>query len=481
MASGTGPSSADTGRARSSAILPYIVGSTFFMEYLDTTIIATALPQMARSFGVEPNAVSVGMSAYMLTLAVFIPVSGWIADRLGTRTVFGGAIVIFTLASLTCGLSTSLFSFTVSRILQGLGGALMVPVGRMIVVRNTSNHQMMKAISTITWPGIIAPVIGPATGGFITTYASWHWIFFLNLPFGILALWAARVFIPNQKEDTRRPLDFAGFILSGAALIAILYGTELASHQDASIPRALGLIAAGVILGVATIYRSRRIAHPLLDLTPFQVPTFAITLTWGSAARIGIEAAPYLLPLLFQVGFGLSAFHAGLLLMASAAGNLGMKFFTTPIFRRFGFRPVAIVNTALGALLILGCGWLSPSSPVPLVVLMLFFYGASRSLQFQNLGTLVYADVSDAQKGPASTLNSVVQQMTIGMGIAFGALVLRISSFSHDAQAGHAPIAFEDFRYAFALASLLTLISILGFLRLPRDAGSGIGGGGRKA
>lgn len=461
-------------------LLPYIVAATFFMEYLDTTIIATALPQMAKSFGVEPNAVSVGMSAYMLTLAVCIPVSGWIADRLGSRTVFGGAIVIFTIASLTCGLSENLWAFTLSRVLQGIGGAMMVPVGRIIVVRNTSSANMINAISTITWPGIIAPVIGPSAGGFITTYASWHWIFFLNLPFGVLALWATGAFVPNDIQDSKRPLDAEGFLLSGAALVAIFYGTELASHQDASIPLALALIVAGVALGIATVYRARRVPHPLLDLSPFSIPSFAIILTWGAATRIGIEAMPYLLPLFFQAGFGLSAFHSGLLLLASATGNLGMKFFTTRMFRAFGFRPVCIVNVIIAALIMFGCGWLTPTSPLALTAAVLFLYGLARSLQFQSLGTLVYADVSDAQKAPASTLNSITQQLTIGMGIAFGAVCLRVSAFLHGDQGARGPVSLADFQTAFALASLLTLISVIGYLKLPYDAGSRIGGGGRR-
>ena len=477
------PAPSPAGHSTTNRLLPYIVAATFFMEYLDTTIIATALPQMAQSFSVGPNEVSLGMTAYMLTLAVFIPISGWIADRYGSRTVFASALVIFTLASVSCGFSTGLVSFTAARVLQGVGGAMMVPVGRMIVVRNTDNSRLMKAIGTITWPAIVAPVVGPTIGGFITTYASWHWIFFINVPFGIMALTAVLLFVPNQRDDTKRPLDIVGFVLSGAALISLLYGTELASHQEANLVSALGFMLAGIVLGLVAIRHVRSVRHPLLDLSTLRIPTFAVTVLSGSATRIGIEAVPYLLPLLFQIGFGLSAFQSGLLLLASAIGNLGMKFFTTRILRHYGFRTVAAVNCLIAAVFITGCGWLTPSTPLAAMLAVLFVYGLARSLQFTTLATLAYADVAAAQKGPASTLWSVAQQMTIGMGIAFGALALRISvSMQHPTQSGD-PVAYTlvDFRWAFAMAGIVALGSIIGYIRLPHDAGSKLGGGARQA
>ena len=459
----------------SAAVLPFIVAATFFMEYLDTTIVATALPQMARSFAVGPNEVSLGMTAYMLTLAVFIPVSGWIADRFGSRTVFGGALVLFTAASVLCGLSTGIGFFTGARVLQGIGGAMMVPVGRMIVVRNTDKSKLMKAISTITWPGIVAPVIGPSLGGFITTYASWHWVFFLNVPFGLAALAAIAKYVPNQRSGQRRPMDIGGFVLSGAALIALLYGTELASHEDARISVAAGFILAGVALGSIAIRHFRKARDPLLDLTTLGVPTYAVTVLWGSATRIGIEAVPYLAPLLFQIGFGLSAFQSGLLLIATAVGNLGMKVFTTRILRRFGFRSVAMFASATAAAFVAGYGWLHPSMPLAVLLVVLFVYGMARSLQFTTLATLAYADVDDPQKAPASTLWSVAQQMTIGMGIAFGALCLRAAAVlgGGGRLQTHAFI-LEDFRWAFLAAGVLIAVSVIGYARLPADAGNTI-------
>ncbi len=471
----SGASSGNDGTTvRHGALLPFIVAATFFMEYLDTTIIATALPQMARSFSIGPNEVSLGMTAYMLTLAVFIPISGWIADRFGSRSVFGTAVGIFVLASVACGFSVGLASFTASRVLQGIGGAMMVPVGRMIVVRNTDESRLMQAISTITWPGILAPVIGPTLGGFITTYASWHWIFFLNVPFGLVALGAIIRFVPNQRETARRPLDRAGFLLSGAALIALLYGTELASHPDADLVQAIGFMLAGVVVGAVAVGHARRARHPLLDLRTLGVPTFSVTVLWGSATRIGVEAVPYLAPLLFQLGFGLSPFHSGLLLGASALGNLSMKFFTTRLLRRFGFRTIAAVNGVLASAFTIATGWLASSTPLALMLGVLFAYGLARSLQFTTLATLAYADVAPAQKGAASTLWSVAQQMTIGMGIAFGALSLRVATALRGADGSG--FGLVDFRIAFGFAGALILLSVIGYIRLARDAGSRVSG-----
>jgi len=462
-------------------VLPFVVAAAFFMEYLDTTVIATALPQMARTFKVGPNEVSLGMTAYMLSLAVFIPISGWVADRLGSRTVFVSALITFTSASVLCGAADGLTWFTSTRVLQGIGGAMMVPVGRAIVVRNTPTAGLMRAISTITWPAIVAPVIGPTVGGFITTYASWRWVFFLNVPFGIATMLAALKLVPNQKEAARRRLDVGSFLLSGAALIGILYGTEVASHDNTNLAAACALIAAGILVGACAVWRLRTTPSPLLDLRNLKIPTYAVTVLWGSATRIGIEAVPYLTPLLLQIGFGFSAFHSGLLLLATASGNLGMKVFTTPILKRFGFRSVAIFNVVIASAFVSACGWLAASMPLALMVAVLLCYGLARSLQFTLLATLAYADVPDPQRSSASTLWSVAQQMTIGLGIALGALCLRLSTFvgrpgGEAAVSGRAHFSVVNFRWAFAVAAVVVLVSIIGYVKLPSDAGDAVRG-----
>lgn len=464
--------------SRAVRFLPYLVAATFFMEYLDTTVIATALPQMAHSFGVGPNALSIGMTAYMLALAVFIPVSGWVADRYGSRTVFGGAIVVFTVASILCGLSNGVLEFTAARLLQGVGGAMMVPVGRMIVVRSTDKANLMRAIATVTWPGIVAPVVGPPIGGFITTYASWRWIFLLNVPLGIAALTCTWLLVRNIRVAERRPLDWIGFVLSGAALTCLLCGTEAAGQSDASLARAAVLIAASVVLGVITWLHSIRCPHPLLDLTTLKVPTFSVTVITGSVTRVAINAVPYLLPLLFQIGFGLSPFQSGMLLLASALGNLGMKAVTTRILDRFGFRRVALLDVAVAGVFTLACGWLTASTPLAVTLLIVFVYGLARSMQFSTLATLAYADIPARQTSAASTLWSAAQQMAIGMGIAFGALALRVAAILRgDASGTHYVIG--DFRWAFIAAGLLALLSLPGYARMASDAGDRLRQGAR--
>ncbi|HEY4297861.1 MAG TPA: DHA2 family efflux MFS transporter permease subunit [Paraburkholderia sp.] len=464
---------------RAVSLLPYIVAATFFMEYLDTTVIATALPQMARSFGIGPNSLSLGMTAYMLALAIFIPASGWVADRCGSRTVFFGAIVTFTLASVLCGLSQNLDEFTAARLLQGIGGAMMVPVGRLIVVRSTDRSRLMHAISTITWPAIAAPVVGPPIGGFITTYASWRWIFLLNVPFGIAVLCAVATLVPNLRGDKPRPLDVVGLVLSGATLTALLYGAEVASQAGSNPWTAAAIFAAGVALGFVTFAHAKRHPHPLTDVSTLKIPTFSVTVVTGSVTRIGIGAVPYLMPLLFQIGFGLSAFKSGLLLLASALGNLGMKALTTRILQRWGFRLVSIVDVTIAAAATIACGLLTPDVPLAIVLIVVFIYGVTRSMQFSTLATLAYADVPQAQMSGASTLWSAAMQMTQGLGIAFGAVSLRAAAVFNGETSGHV-FTLDDFRLAFLLAGVLTLVSVGGYVQMARNAGDNVGGGSRR-
>ncbi|MDR5735945.1 MFS transporter [Caballeronia sp. LZ025] len=459
-------------RSASLGPLPYVVAATFFMEYLDTTIIATALPQMARSFSTSPNALSLGMSAYMIALAIFIPASGWVADRFGSRSVFFSAIVTFTLASLLCGISQNTMEFTAARVLQGIGGALMVPVGRLTVVRSVDKRHLMQAISTITWPGIVAPVVGPPIGGFITTYASWRWIFLLNLPVCLAVLIAVLRWVPNLRSEEKLPFDVAGLVLSGLTLTAILYGADMASQPDTNPWIGLAAIAVGLVIGVVAYRHALGHAHPLIDVTTLRIPTFSVTVITGTFTRIGIGAVPYLLPLLFQIGFGLSAFESGLFLLASATGNLGMKALTTVILKRYGFRNVAIINCAVCGVFTIACGLLTPATPLAIILLVVFIYGVTRSMQFSSLATLAYADVPQPQMSAANTMWNAAAQMSIGLGIAFGAVALRLAAALHDgASAQSHAFTLDDFRLAFLCGGVLTLVTIVGYARLARDAG----------
>ena len=454
-----------------------LVAGAFFMENLDGTVIATALPQMAQSFHVGPVSLNVGMTAYMLTLAVFIPISGWVADRFGARTVFGGAIAVFTLSSIFCGFSNGLEEFVLARVVQGIGGAMMVPVGRLVVLRSTEKQNLLRATSFITWPGLVAPVLGPPIGGFITTYASWRWIFFLNVPLGLIGIVLSVLWIGNMREDEHRPFDWTGFVSSAVACSTLMYGLELIGQQPTPWPTITLLLIVSLLTGSLMVWHSGRHATPLISLASLRIQTFAITIRGGSLFRITISVIPFLLPLLFQIGFGLSAFKSGLLVLAVFAGNLGMKTVTTPVIRRFGFRRVLIGNGLLTALSLFACALLSPEMPTPIIVAILFFGGLCRSMQFTSLNTLGFADIPPAQMSAATTFAIMVQQMTMGMGVAVGAIALRIAALLRHGSATHPTI--PDFHLAFVLIGTIALISVLDFLKLETTAGAVVSGHAR--
>ena len=458
--------------SRGSAVA-FLVAGAIFMENLDGTVILTALPQMAKSFHAQPLDLNIGVSAYLLTLAALIPASGWVADKFGIRSVFASAIVIFTAASILCGFCQTLTQFTLARILQGAGGALMVPVGRLAVLRTTEKHELISAIATITWPGLAAPVLGPPLGGFLSTYASWHWIFFLNVPLGIVALVFALRLLPVGREQARRPFDGMGFILTGTACFALIYGLELLSRDQTSrIIVGATLMFAGVLWLVAT-FHARRHPHPLLDLRALQIRSYAVTIWGGSFFRMAISSIPFLLPLLFQIGFGLNAFTSGLLVLAVFAGNIVMKPLTTPILRRFPFRTTLLVNGCVNAIIILACALLKPTTPIPAIVALLFASGLTRSMQYSALNTLAFADVPEVWMSGANTLFNMTQQLSMAMGIALGAVALRIAGiFGPPSASGTLPLAY--FHTAFLIVGAIALIAVLDVTRLESTAGDSV-------
>lgn len=456
---------------RRSTLIALLVAVTFFMENLDATVIATALPDIAKTFGVGAVDVNIGMSAYMLAVAVFIPISGWLADRFGSRRVFGWAIVLFSLSSLLCGWSDSLQIFVAARVLQGISGAMMVPVGRLAVLRATEKKDLVRAISFITWPGLVAPILGPPVGGFIVTHASWPWIFYLNLPLGLLALIATLVLIPKHDEVTSRSFDFSGFLLVGVASAALLYGVELLGQSRGSLLQGLLLSAAGVMLGAFAWRHMRRHAQPLLALGVVSVRTFSVCLCGGSIFRVAISTLPFLLPLMFQLAFGLSAFDAGLLVLAVFAGNLAMKPFTTAVMQRWGFRSVLMINGILGVLAIAACALLDERMSWALILFILFVGGLSRSMQFTLFNTLGFADIPKAQMSDASTLFSMFFQLSMAMGVAIGALLLRFAMNFHG-NTGQAATA--DFQLTFLLVAVIAGVALLDNLRLPPRAGESV-------
>ncbi|HCB1916986.1 TPA: MFS transporter [Citrobacter braakii] len=450
-----------------------LVAGAFFMEFIDGTVIATALPDMAKSFGVQAVDLNIGISAYLITLAVLIPASGWIADRFGARKVFTLALAIFTLASVLCGLSESLESFVAMRILQGVGGALMVPVGRLAVLRTTPKHQLITAIATLTWPALVAPIIGPPLGGFITSYANWRWIFFINVPLGVLAIALALRFIPDIHDDEHRPFDIAGFIATSVAMVSLVYAMELLGTQQPQGWLTAGLLALGTATFLFALHHFRRTTWPMIRLDAMSVPTFRVTLYGGSLFRASISAVPFLLPLMFQVGFGMNAFHAGSLVLAVFVGNLTIKPATTPLIRWLGFKKLLLINGALNVLALLACALITPQTPVWVILLVLYLGGVFRSIQFTGISTLAFADVPGPQMSYANTLFSTATQLAVGLGISLAAIGIRIGDeVSEWLALGNIPGI--SFRLAFVAIAIICLVGMVDTLRLAHDAGSAV-------
>jgi EmrB/QacA subfamily drug resistance transporter len=449
-----------------------IISCAFFMEQLDGSVIATSLPQIATSFGVHAVDVAIGMTAYLVALASFIPVSGWVADRIGQKTTFCAAIVLFALTSMACGISTSLLWFVAARIAQGAAGAMMVPVGRTLVLRTVSKQELIRATAFITSPGLVAPVLGPPIGGFVTTYASWRWIFFLNVPLAAIGLGLALLYIHVANIEERRPFDVAGFALSVSTLAAVMFGLDMLSRGEPLAP-SLGLLGAGIALGFVWRRQLRASAAPILNFAPLAYPTFAASVLRGSFFRIAIQTAPFMLPLMFQVGFGRSAFSSGLLMLFYAAGNLGMKSIQTGVLRRFGFRLVVIGNGLLVALSLVACGLIAAGTPDWVTALVLFAAGLVRSLQYGAVNTLGFVDIPQPMMGAASTLSSMTVQLSFAGGIAFGALLLHgIVALRHAAPVPDA----TDFHIAFFFSGALAALAALSLWHLPHDAGADVSG-----
>ncbi|MDE3104752.1 MAG: MFS transporter [Acidobacteriota bacterium] len=462
-------------RPRSPLYVTSLIASAFFMENLDGTIIGTALPQMAKSFHVGAVNLNIGMTAYLITLAVFIPISGWFADRFGAQSVFGTAIAVFTAASLLCGFSHTLTQFTLFRILQGIGGAMMVPVGRLIVLRATPKDQLTQAIAYITWPGLTALVVGPPVGGFITTYFSWHWIFFLNLPLGLVALVLTLRWIENTRAEEHHAFDWATFIPAGIASTGTVVALEKlgADARHWQLPAAL--LAVSLLSGVLAILVARRApATSLIDVESMRLKSYSLSVYGASAFRIAVSVLPFLLPLMFQIAFGLNAFTSGLYLLALFAGDLSMKAFVIQALRRFGFRRILIVNGIFTAVSVALCATLTPATPAALIMLVLFLHGALRSMEFTCMTTLAYTEILPEKMSRANGFLSAVMQLSLGMGVAVGAVTLRIVAHVH----GHSAATpmLQDFHAAILCVAVLSLAPVFDALGLDHDAGAATSG-----
>jgi EmrB/QacA subfamily drug resistance transporter len=464
-------SSTEPAQARFPRAMALLVAGAFFMEILDATIITPAIPLMASSFGIHPFDVNVAISAYLVTVAVLIPASGWMADRFGPRPVFATAIAIFTLASVGCAASVSLPMLVVMRVLQGVGGAMMVPVGRLAVLRFSGKANLVRAIALLTWPALAAPVVAPVLGGAIATLGSWRWIFVVNIPIGIVGFLLSLNLIRGRAIPSPRPLDWRGLVALGVGIAAALIALERIRVTGTDwLMVAVGGVLAVVLLAAAT-WHLLRYRYPLVELRVLRVPTLRITVSAGSLYRLVITAVPFLLPLQFQLVFGWTPFLSGLLVAALFAGNIAIKPATTPLMRRYGIRRVLLVNAVLSV----GCfgllAVLSPGLPIAAIVLILFVSGALRSIGFTAYNSLAFSDVSGEELTHANTLNAAIQELAAGLGIAVAALALSTVT-PLVADRGHGPGA--AYGVAFLVLGVLMMVTIIETLRLPRDAGAAV-------
>jgi EmrB/QacA subfamily drug resistance transporter len=448
--------------------LALLVAGTFFMENLDGTIIATAAPAMAADLGVGAVDINVAITTYLVTIAVGIPVSGWLTDRFGGRRILLLAIATFTVASVLCAVSGSLEMLVGARILQGIGGAMMVPVGRLVVLRATAKRDLLDATAYLTWPALLAPVLAPALGGWIVTVASWPWIFLINLPLGVVAFLVASRIVPQETATSVGPLDWVGFLLCGGFLLTLLVGVELAGASPPVAPTGIATVAAAsLVLAVVSWRWLRRTAHPLLRFGALRNPSFRSGNVGGSVYRMVISAAPFLLPLMFQVGFGWSPVLAGTLVLVLFVGNLGIKPATSPLIRRFGFRTVLIASIAGGAIVFALIATLSATSPLSIVVALLLLSGVFRSIGFSAYNSLQYADIAPAQMADANTLSSTLQQVAAALGIAVGAVIVRLA----DRLLGPSALPAWPYAVAFGVLGVLMVWPLIEAIRLHGSAG----------
>ncbi|HET9716597.1 MAG TPA: MFS transporter [Pseudolabrys sp.] len=448
-------------------IVPLIIAVALFMENMDSTVIATSLPAIAADIGTNPLALKLAVTSYLLSLAVFIPVSGWTADRFGARTVFRAAIAVFVMGSIGCAFSSSLTHFVIARIVQGMGGAMMTPVGRMVLVRTISRRDLVAAMVWVTTPALIGPVLGPPIGGFITTYATWHWIFIINVPIGLLGIALATRFIPDVRgKDTER-FDVVGMVLAGVGIAGMAFGLSVLGLNFLPWRVVAALIFGGACFFAAYIAHARHTQNPALDLSLLRLPTFFASICGGFIFRLGLGALPFLLPLMLQIGFGMTPFESGMITFASALGAMGMKWATASILRWFGFRNILVANAIISSAFLAACAAFTVATPIALIVLVLLVGGFFRSLQFTSINTIAYAEVEQHRVSRATALTSVAQQLAVSSGVALGATVVELTVYFEGE-----PLQASHFPPAFLIVAAVSAFSALIFARLPKEAGA---------
>ena len=450
-------------------LLPWLVAVAFFMESLDTTILNTAVPVISKALGVTLLSMKAVLASYTLSLAVFIPISGWMADRFGTRRVFAAAIGIFTFGSLLCGLMSDIHLMVACRILQGVGGAMMVPVGRLTLVRTFPKSELVSAMSFVAIPGLVGPMLGPLAGGLIVDYLHWRLIFFLNIPIGIIGLILVYLHLPDYRGASVKPLDVVGLILFGAGIALLSYVLEIFGEHNLSTGEIVGLLGLSIALLVGYGVHARGTAYPLLQLGLFRIRTFAAAVSGSFFTRLGIGGVPFLLPLLYQIGLGLSPVQSGLLIMPQAVAAMTTKFFMPQILDRFGYRAVLVSNTVVLGLLLMLFATIRPGTAIWLIVLQAFCYGALTSTQYTSMNTLVYADVPDANASNASSIASTFQQLSISFGVAIAGLTTVF--LIPDRLRSNPAAMIGGLHQAFLALGAFTILSTLVFWRLKRADG----------
>ncbi len=449
-------------------LVPLIVAVALFMENMDSTVIATALPSIAADIGTNPLALKLAVTSYLLSLAIFIPASGWVADRFGARTVFRAAIGVFVLGSIGCAMSGSLSDFVIARVVQGMGGAMMTPVGRLVLVRSIDRRALIDAMAWVTMPALIGPMLGPPIGGFITTYASWHWIFLINLPIGIIGIALVTRYIEDIRAETSERFDLTGMLLAGLGIAGVAFGFSVAGMDFLPTTTVVALIVSGAVFLALYVLHARRTPSPVLDLSLLSIPTFRASVTGGFLFRVGIGAWPFLLPLMLQIGLKMNPLQSGLVTFSGAAGAMFMKPVIAPLIKRLGFKRILVPNAVISAALLAACAGISETMPIPVMFTLLLAGGFFRSLEFTSINTIAYADIPAHRLSKATSLVSVMQQVSISSGVAVGALAVEATLRLR----GHPELTTADFRPAFLFVGLLSASATLVFMRLHRDAGA---------
>ena len=453
-------------------LIPLIVAAALFMENMDSTVIATSLPAIAADIGTSPLTLKLAITSYLLSLAIFIPASGWTADRFGARNVFSVAIAVFMIGSIGCAVSSSVTDFVVARTLQGLGGAMMTPVGRLVLLRSIDKSTLVSAMAWVTVPALVGPVVGPPLGGFITTYFSWHWIFLINIPVGLIGIVLAQRYIDPIRSEKLERFDLYGMVLAGVGVGGIAFGLSVAGLNLLPWTVVIALIGLGSISMTLYVMHARRTDSPVLDLTLLRLPTLRASIYGGFLFRLGVGALPFLLPLLMQIGFGLSPFSSGLVTFSSAVGAMGMKTLAARIIRTFGFRNIMTVNAIVSSAFLAACALFTVTTPLLLIMIILVVGGFFRSLQFTAINTLAYADVEPERMSRATTLVSVNQQLAISAGVALGAFSVETTMLYHHST----ELTAADFGPGFLVVSVLAAMSCYYFFRMPADAGHQVSG-----